>query len=92
MGCFVVCGGGKWWGVALNKSHHVGDNDYSFVARGEMVVCLCCRPHIGDNGICLDVHARDFSRFLCDNKKFFRATLENYMEHTPFVPLVSQGL
>jgi hypothetical protein len=30
MGCFVVCGGGKWWGVALNKSHHVGDNDYQF--------------------------------------------------------------
>ena len=33
----------------LNKSHHVGDDDYFFVARGEMVVCLCCRPHIGDN-------------------------------------------
>jgi hypothetical protein len=28
MGCFVVCGGEKWWGVVLNKSHHVGDNDY----------------------------------------------------------------
>ena len=49
MGCFVVCGGGEWWDVVLNKSHHVGDDDYFFVARGEMVVCLCCRPHIGDN-------------------------------------------
>ena len=47
MGCFVVCCCGKWWGVVLNKSHHVGDDDYFFVARGEMVVCLCCRPHIG---------------------------------------------
>ncbi len=25
----------------------VGDNDYFFVARGEMVVCLCCPPRVG---------------------------------------------
>jgi hypothetical protein len=47
MGCFVMCGGGKWWGVALHKSHHVGDNDYLFVERGEIVVCLCCCPCVG---------------------------------------------